>query len=172
MSCNLRLLVVVDLAQGELFLSRCCCCCWRCCCCCCVKTSLQINGTYQRYRSEGAGETKGRRYLSWTAFLPTVGMGKLNFKMFAMINRPSENVCTVVVDLRKPLYHYFGSLFVTRVFNVRSLHVDTFSKLLRWLEPINVITLKTQQRAVNAFWNRVSQIGLIELKISVKLVFA
>jgi len=43
------------------------------------------------------------------------------------------------------------------VFNMRLLHAVAFSKKLPWFEPTNVISLKTQQHAVNACVKRSSQ---------------
>jgi len=49
------------------------------------------------------------------------------------------------------------SWVATVVFNVRLLHAFAFSKKSLWLAQASVITLKTQQRAVNARWKRPPQ---------------
>jgi len=46
------------------------------------------------------------------------------------------------------------------VLRMRLLHVVAFLKKLRWLAPIQVITLKTQLHAVSARRKRLSQLSL------------
>ncbi len=47
----------------------------------------------------------------------------------------------------------------TSVLRMRLLNMVAFSKKLRWLAQIKVITLKTQLHAVNARWKRLSQLS-------------
>jgi len=53
------------------------------------------------------------------------------------------------------------SCVATSVLRMHLLHAVAFSKKLRWLAQIKVITLKTQLHAVNARWKRLSQLSLI-----------
>ncbi len=55
------------------------------------------------------------------------------------------------------------SWVATIVFNMRLLHAVAFSKKLPWFEPTNVISLKTQPRAVNACVKRSSQRSFMHL---------
>ena len=57
---------------------------------------------------------------------------------------------SVVWSEQNGLSKYMLRLVATHAFSLRLLYAIAFSKKLCWFEPIDVITLKIQQHAVNA----------------------